>query len=712
MAQVPYNPTPDVAPQDNATPYLHVDTPEAAFGGNVGRALSQLGQTSDQVGNEIFARANAMQQLNNETEARNADTQYMITAGQLHANFSSLQGNAAGPEAFTKYTQDLQDARDKLRQGLTNPSSQKLYDASSLSTMGRTIFNGAGHSAEQLKQASIGAAGSQVQAATDATLGNPNSEADFQAGLQKGANAVRAQGNLRGLTEEQIQQNIVDNTSNMTLSRIQGFVNQGKPEVAQSLLQKALADGSIRGQNIGAVTSMVEKGLYNTGAKNVANGIETGANIALGKGQVPIAQAANAIGMHESGNTYDRLGPVITQGQYSGEQALGKYQVMPGNLPSWLKDAGMPAMSAQQFLNNPQAQDQLFASKFGKLMQQTGNFNDAASIWHSGVPLAQAIASNRRDVNQTTQQYVADVNGQLAKTASLSDKVAAARTEAGNIAPNLPLMADYAQQHVISQANQDAAIQRNDYLTNKNAFDTALTGVNGTVPASLDQLPPDAKAAYDKMTPVQQLAAQSSLRTAQAQDNVSTPSRQANAAAMRGLSGTDPTSFAEQDFHKLDLTAMDRKNLVQLQGKMLKGGTEDPRVAQGMSILAPSLQAAGITVRDDKDSFNQFRGNLADEISDFQKEKNRAPNREEIQKIGAQLLQDQVTSHWYGESKEPMFRQVPPEAERAKILDAFGAKGFTPTEQQIQAAYTRQRFQELYGAKPTSGKTAMTPPRG
>jgi hypothetical protein len=149
-------PTAPLTPQQpasvNATPELSIPAPIEAFGGAIGHAISGLGTAVEKSGDEIWQRAMQLQDLQNRSEVDKADAQYMETAGKIHADFSSLQGENA-TKAFPKYIQDLKAAREGLRDGLSNPMVQKMYDSQTLSTMGRTIFNGAGYAGTQAKVA-------------------------------------------------------------------------------------------------------------------------------------------------------------------------------------------------------------------------------------------------------------------------------------------------------------------------------------------------------------------------------------------------------------------------------------------------------------------------------------------------------------------------------------------------------------------------------
>lgn len=106
------------------------------------------------------------------------------------------------------------------------------------------------------------------------------------------------------------------------------------------------------------------------------------------------------------GNNYGIEGPVVTSGAYKGQKALGKYQVMPGNLTAWLKEAGLPNMTPQQFLNSPGAQERVFETRSLTEYAKYGNWDDVASVWFTGKPLS---GNNASDGYNTVPQYVSKV---------------------------------------------------------------------------------------------------------------------------------------------------------------------------------------------------------------------------------------------------------------------------------------------------------------
>jgi peptidoglycan LD-endopeptidase CwlK len=92
--------------------------------------------------------------------------------------------------------------------------------------------------------------------------------------------------------------------------------------------------------------------------------------------------------------------------------AVGKYQVMPTHLngkDDWTEKYLGKKMGPEEFKNDPAAQDKLFEARTNDVYKQYGNWRDVASIWHSGVPYAQAVAEHRSDGNETTERYTGRV---------------------------------------------------------------------------------------------------------------------------------------------------------------------------------------------------------------------------------------------------------------------------------------------------------------
>lgn len=273
---VPYNPVPSQTLEPVATPEINPRIPAAAFGGETAQALSGFGKTVEGAGNTIFEKAVALQNLANEAEAKNAASDYQIQAGKLHAEYSSLQGKAA-VDGFEPYTQKLKALREQLRGGLKTGMSQKDFDSDSLSTMGRTIFNGAGHAATQNKQYVAGASAARVDSAGDSVFADP-SEVNFKQSVATATREIReTQAPLAGWSPEKTQETVNQKVSELTLKRLVGM-SRTAPFQAKDMLnaEKAnmtaedylKADQIVRSQSRSVGSANIAQEIYQAGQGN------------------------------------------------------------------------------------------------------------------------------------------------------------------------------------------------------------------------------------------------------------------------------------------------------------------------------------------------------------------------------------------------------------------------------------------------------------
>jgi hypothetical protein len=276
LPQVPYSPVSNVEPIVRPeTPPLRDLAPSEAFGLNIAAGVSKLGASVSQGSTEIFNRAFELQQLQNETDARQADTNYMMEAGNLHAKYDALQG----PErvaAFPKYSQDLQDSRLKFRNTLANPMAQRMYDTNSLSTMGRSIFNGAGAAAAAQRDSALGAANAQYDLTTKNVYNNPDDEAQYRDALSRSDSTaqLRAASTPGGATPERVAYIQQQGRSELTYNRIVGMA-RNNPDQAYKLLDGYEKEGLIFGKEDIAARAKVEGMIQTVGMNTVANQVLT-----------------------------------------------------------------------------------------------------------------------------------------------------------------------------------------------------------------------------------------------------------------------------------------------------------------------------------------------------------------------------------------------------------------------------------------------------
>lgn len=145
-------------------------------------------------------------------------------------------------------------------------------------------------------------------------------------------------------------------------------------------------------------------------------------------GPAPVSDLATAISSVESSGSggYDAVGPVLTKGQYAGDSALGKYQIVPS---AWFDQIGLDPTSEddkQTFLNSPQLQDQLFNTIIGSLnAQYPGNQGKAIAAYFGGSAGADAYGTPKgdeiNDGNMSINQYVQNVQSALPQNSSAED---------------------------------------------------------------------------------------------------------------------------------------------------------------------------------------------------------------------------------------------------------------------------------------------------
>lgn len=81
----------------------------------------------------------------------------------------------------------------------------------------------------------------------------------------------------------------------------------------------------------------------------------------------------------EGSGGYKALGPKTK----TGDRAYGRYQVMGANIPEWTKAALGKAMTPEEFLADPKAQDAVFDHRFGGYVKKYGP-EKAARAWFGG----------------------------------------------------------------------------------------------------------------------------------------------------------------------------------------------------------------------------------------------------------------------------------------------------------------------------------------
>lgn len=130
----------------------------------------------------------------------------------------------------------------------------------------------------------------------------------------------------------------------------------------------------------------------------------SGKPIQWGNGEITFDNFLNAIDAQESGGNYQAR---------STDGAMGRWQVMPQNLngkwADWGKEAIGRTISPEEFMANPQLQDQIAKFKLKQYYEEHGPAG-AASMWYSGKP----VPSDKKAANGPSPVgYVNDINARM-----------------------------------------------------------------------------------------------------------------------------------------------------------------------------------------------------------------------------------------------------------------------------------------------------------
>lgn len=120
--------------------------------------------------------------------------------------------------------------------------------------------------------------------------------------------------------------------------------------------------------------------------------------------QEPIVNnTMSSIAEIESGGEKNPYSLVTPAG--NGESSLGKYQFKSKYLPGFTKQYLGKAMTKEEFLNNPQAQEQLMKARTQDLLDKGHSPNDIASIHFTGHSLNKAGRNVHDSLGTTNGQY-------------------------------------------------------------------------------------------------------------------------------------------------------------------------------------------------------------------------------------------------------------------------------------------------------------------
>lgn len=701
MPQVPYVPYSTERPSDQGTPHANVATPGAAFGENIGKALEGLGKTVEGAGSELFSRAVAMQELSNRAEADNLVTNYTIEAGKRHANFSAARGKNA-VDGLEPYYKDLSTTREDIRGSSTNPAVQRLYDSETRGTMARTMFNGAGHAATENKKYLDDAATASISASLDTVYANPTDEATYQAAVKDVKAKIGTQSGIRGWSEAEEMMMGGKAVSSLTASRIIGL-SRTSPESASEMLEKNR--DNLRGPDIQKAEQAVHGQLRQTGARNISDAVNKGfgpymtqADISRTQGVEPALINVMKQAQRDHPELEFKVGSQGGRRSQAEQDALfAQGRTRPGPVVTWTRDSDHIRGIAADIVPTKGTPEQVRTA-----MEEASQ--------KLGIPLQASLGA--KDPNHYALPRDYDLAGApKPQEESLASRTSRAENYARQKYPDLTDVGDTARDRTMSDFTRQKAIQRDADYTNINTINTALVGGfgDGKLPTTVEELTssdPKVEQAWNALDDTKRRGLMKNLTANAKVDNAWTTEGLKQYQTLKGLAHSSPEEFLGKDVIAEKLPNSAKKELINLQQRMISKAEGDPRVTHAMQVLQPMLGPAALS----KDDKNQFIGALQDALTDFQTQNKKLPQAKDINEIGTRLLQEQHDSSKFLSSMfnrtSPMYQVEVPEKDKEAIKNDpyWAGKGITPDDTMIQRIYTAQLYQKLYSKGKSQAK--------
>ena len=640
---VPYSPVPDVAPQLDPTSSVHIDTPTAAFGGAVGAAIGQLGQATEGAGKELFDRAYAMQELNENMKADAAAADAIGKQTDAYLNYSKLRGQALldGNDA---YKANLAQIRTDGAEGLS-PYARNLYLQQTRRNEAAMVWHG-GVLAKEGQTAAI----TETARLQRDTLGN---EAANVASMEPGSpqwNSMVQTMHDSAVHEAQIspaglqpgtpesEQFAADAVSKQ-LAGIVRKVAQTNPQRAKSIYDAV--QGQIRPADGYGIPDLIDHGMNTKVAPTIGKGAADG-SLTGSWAKTVVDDKAAVQGLKAASPThgaYNAKGPVMADGSYQ----VGAYGVNSNLLPQLLKDSditdedGKPVKTEEQFLASNKAQDQT-ATLFNQMQKEQKAYGPALAKWTgraNAIVDAAPTAAKHSDAN--TIQSVAE---DTARAAGLS-----------------PEGVQTAGQHGVIAAN---AATRDQTIADRADMTVAMTLVNGQmsgsgkVPTTFDSAmeDPTFRRVWTNLDARGDTASQQALLKQIQKNNEhggQLPTAQNEAITARymriaadrnaGATTADLTDLANAKLETMNLTPEQFAKVSKAQAEVLSNAQQDPKIDAAMKLPAVEKIMSDWGITKGTPEYDQFRSSYFDAVKSYDLGKmTPAKTSDELEAIAMKLV--------------------------------------------------------------------------
>jgi hypothetical protein len=716
-SQVPYYGTQEITPQVDPLSTVHVDTPVAAFGGDVAHAITHMGEVTEGAGKELFDRAYAMQEYDEFQRADAAAAEYNNKSTQLLLNLDSLQGKER-EDAFPKYQADLNTLRtDTLSaHGIKSPYAMRQYDDFTRRVQSQYLMHGG-----MIAKEGMNAAGKQAGLDLIDSLGNTLATMSDPAG----ANKESYEAGLKTLTKATAiyardygggyQIGTPENDREATrlisgeIAKVVAAVdkNPNNADKAKKLMDDMFSRGLLHPLDAAKISPRVN---YDLDAK------------------VPVVTAHEVTKGLKGWDDYTAPDDVaaaglsagaMTQGSYNsisnplpnGSHQVGKYgvnsSILKDNLEAYTikNEAGSRVTTEEDFLKSPAAQEQFRKEVFPGIQKISGgSFKSALNTWygvddptHTTAAMA-AIARNAdpTEIDTRTRKVQADKDP---SNPGAEDAAADNAKRLTNQAKQAEFLANQLKRHAVmaevdGENSKDGRvpISREEALKNKD-FADGYAGLDKPSRDAVDKIIED----NNKLGGVRESDYNIRLTDHYKQiwSERDTPR----------VSTADLTELAEVDLLKLPLTKEQRSNIRGWQHDVINQVVANPNITHAMSIpdVTTLLNKYGITKEKDPAAYEKFKSKFYDAIKEYGFGAERTPkNDTELFEIAKKLVDpDQVWWGGYGNQPYESITKNNPAAKRKGEEEFYKKYGRSAVpdddkdDDEIERLSLQRMFQEL-----------------
>lgn len=716
MARVPYTGVPERVPNGPATPSLHVNTPGAAFGESQATAMQGFGRQLERSGDELFARAIAIQTLQNETDAKNAVAQYDIEVGLKHAEYQSLVGEAAA-KAYPQYQQDLEEARNRHRDNLSTDQARKMFDGPSLSTFGKTVASGAGHAATQMRVGAARAADARIAVAREG-VSQPVTDEDFKTQLNIGLAELEAKADTIPGGQDEYDRMKTALISDYNRARIEGTA-KSNPQLAKDLLERAKEGNQILSQDYEKAEKHVKHELYNTTARLTANAVNQGYAPYMKQSQIDTMKGVDdtltrVLKRAQRDNPDLQIVPAShLAGKRTAEQqaplvAAGYSKTMNSNhITGRAMDVGHvgPDGKISEKWSDQQKVETAMKKAFEAEGIPLGDEHDKIRSWDPG------HFSLPRDYDTS--------KAPKEKPESMESKIERAVDEAKRIAPDDVEFHQMVRNRVESEVNHTKKIEHDKLVTNMDTVQSGLGGFadkSGKLPTTVDELRStsgEVAAAYDALPDTKKNVVRNLLAKNSRQDVVETPERRQRYHELLGMASgpnADPKKFFDVDLGKEDLPRKMIDSLFKMQNRKYDQSMANPKVVGALQIIQRAYGDEVPRFKDNPTAANRFSGALQEALIDWKERTGKDPNADEIKAIGRELIKPIDGSGYFGTNfgREKMYEQSVP----SYFSESWKKQFPNATDAEIQNEYDRARMQDALNKMHKRPDAKLSVPKG